>query len=249
MPRLAIRGLTLTSLLLISGCLPFLKPAKAPIRTIQLPAQVPADCLAILLPGRFGGAKDFVKAGFRERVDEAGLALDLIAVDAHLGYYRTRSVVDRLREDVVGPARTKGYREVWIIGTSLGGVGALLYAREHPEDLTSVLAIAPFLGDKELLDEIQSQGGPKSWTPDPANQENFHLLWSWLRSRGDNALPLHLAFGTEDDFAYGGRMLASLLPEEHVLTLAGDHDWKVWTRIWEEFLASGTICSSASRGT
>ncbi len=243
------RGLALAGLLLVSGCLPFLEPAKAPIGTISLPAPIEADCLAVLLPGRFGGAKDFVRAGFREQADERGLALDLIAVDAHLGYYRDRSIVDRLHDDVVGPAAAGGYREVWIVGTSLGGLGALLYARERPEDLQGILAIAPYLGDDELIEEIRSQGGPRSWSPDPANEEDFHQLWRWLQGRSENAVPLHLAFGTEDRFAPAARMLAGLLPDSRVRTTAGKHDWKVWARLWREFLDSGAICPPGTSGS
>lgn len=240
----ALRVLSLTGLLLASGCLPFLRPATAPMRTVRLPAPVEADCLAVLLPGRFGRPSNFVRARFREAADERGLAVDLIAVDAHLGYYRDRSILDRLHEDVLAPARAEGYREVWIVGASLGGLGALLYARDRPEDLQGILAIAPFLGDDELIEEIRSQGGARSWSPDPATaEEDFPRLWRWLRSRTEDAVPLHLAFGTEDRFAPAGRLLAELLPDPQVHTTAGGHDWKVWAGLWREFLGSGALCS------
>ena len=33
----------------------------------------------------------------------------MVAVGAHLGYYANRTIVVRLHEDVIGPARAKGY--------------------------------------------------------------------------------------------------------------------------------------------
>jgi hypothetical protein len=41
---------------------------------------------------------------------------DLVAVDAHLGYYYKRTIIDRLREDVLVPAKVQGYRRIVVVG-------------------------------------------------------------------------------------------------------------------------------------
>jgi pimeloyl-ACP methyl ester carboxylesterase len=41
---------------------------------------------------------------------------------------------------------TGGYGHVRAAGISLGGFGALLYASRYPEEVTGILAVAPFLG-------------------------------------------------------------------------------------------------------
>lgn len=241
----ANRPFLFLALLAVGGCLPFLRPARVPLRTVELPPVRGGECLAVLLPGRFGGPRSFEKADFAAAARRHGVEIDLVAADAHLGYYRDRSVVVRLREDVVRPARATGYREIWLVGASLGGVGALLYARDHAEDLSGVFALAPFLGDKALIEEIRRQGGPRSWQPGEVGEgEDFRRLWSWLirRAADPAAPPLYLGFGNEDGFAASNRLLAEVLPEQRVLSAPGGHDWKVWRALWERFLAEAAPC-------
>ena len=65
----------------------------------------------------------------------------MVVADAHVGYFRNRSFEDRLRADVMVPARARGYESIWLAGISLGGLGALLYADEHPEEVAGLLLI------------------------------------------------------------------------------------------------------------
>ncbi|MEZ5313879.1 MAG: hypothetical protein R2862_09655 [Thermoanaerobaculia bacterium] len=41
--------------------------------------------------------------------------------------------------------------------------GTIIYAREHAEDLDGLIAIAPFLGKRGLVEEIVAAGGPARW--------------------------------------------------------------------------------------
>jgi hypothetical protein len=227
------------------GCSIFRAPV-IPLRTIALGARGGGTCLAVLLPGRWDRPESFRKAGFAEAVKKRGLRLDLVAVDTHLGYYRDRSVIERLHLDVVAPARAAGYRTIWIVGTSLGGVGGLLYLRDQPNDLSGVLALAPFLGADELIREIEAAGGPRRWTP-PATLPTDDVgreLWSWLVpwAMSRQAPPLHLGWGSEDSFAEANQMLATLLPRENVYAVRGPHDWGTWSRLWEQFLDRTSLC-------
>ena len=74
----------------------------------------------------------FETAQFVQAVYDAGIHADMVAVEAHYGYYATRTVVTRLREDVIAPARAQGYTQIWLVGVSMGGLGALLYVRAYP---------------------------------------------------------------------------------------------------------------------
>ncbi len=40
----------------------------------------------------------------------------------------------------------------------MGGLGSLLYSRVHSADVTGVLVIALFLGDRDLIEEIAAAG-------------------------------------------------------------------------------------------
>ena len=109
-------ALWLALLLTLAGCAS--RPATAPLRTIAQPSpcEAQADTLLVLLPGTYSLPEDFVREGFVRAVREAGLAADVLLVDAHTGYYENRSIVDRLHADVVRPARARGYRQVWLAG-------------------------------------------------------------------------------------------------------------------------------------
>ncbi|MGZ8868808.1 MAG: alpha/beta hydrolase [Thermoanaerobaculia bacterium] len=217
-----------------------LRPATAPMRSIVINSGGSGRCMAVLLPGRHAGPESFAKSRFGETVARRGLDLDVVALDAHLGYYRTRTVIDRIREDVILPARAKGYKEIWLVGTSLGGLGSIIYLREHPDDLTGVLAIAPFLGDDKLIREIEAAGGPRHWKP-PANIADNDIgrtVWSWIATGevGDGRLPLSLGWGTRDSFDRSNRLLASLLPPERTFAISGAHDMETWNQIWALYL-------------
>jgi pimeloyl-ACP methyl ester carboxylesterase len=230
---------------LLSACGPF-RAQIVPIPTIDLTPERAGRCLVVLLPGRFANPEGFGRAGFAEAVAARGLPIDLIAVDAHLGYYRGRSVVDRLRTDIIAPARAAGYEQVWIAGTSLGGLGGLIYLKEHPDDLAGVLAIAPFLGDDTLIRAIEQAGGASDWAA-PAGIDGEEVgvtLWRWLSAGrpGAAAIPLYLGWGRRDDFDRSNRLLAQMLPPERTYVVDGGHDFEAWNLVWAEFLDNARPC-------
>jgi pimeloyl-ACP methyl ester carboxylesterase len=247
LPRATRLALLLASLLFVS-CAELGRP-DVPIRTIDLTSRTPGNCLVVLLPGRFAEPEEFRDARFADAVAASGLRVDLVAVDAHLGYYRNRTIIERVKADVVDPARAAGYDEIWIAGTSLGGLGALIYAKEHPQDLAGALAIAPFLGDDAVIREIEAAGGPASWrAPATIGEDDVgRRLWSWLAPGrpGSESVPLYLGWGTSDDFDRSNRLLAGLLPSDHVFPVDGGHDFDAWGQVWESFLDKARPCGGA----
>jgi pimeloyl-ACP methyl ester carboxylesterase len=226
--------------------------APQPLRTLSLTNQGDGRCLVVLLPGRWSEPEAFARAGFARAVAESELAIDLVAVDAPLGVYRDRSIVTRLHDEVIAPARARGYETVWVAGTSLGGLGALLTLRDRPDSVDGVLALAPFLGDTELIDEIERAGGPAAWTP-PARLDHGDVgreLWSWLVTWAATppAVPVALGWGEQDALARSNRLLAALLPGARSDAVAGGHDWPTWTRLWERFLDREPPCGDRGPG-
>src|ERR1043165_3038605 len=117
------------------------------LRTIAHPGEgVAGGDLVVFLPGRGDRAEDFEGRGLLAAAREAGLRADVLAVDAHLAYYYKRVITERLWEDVVLPARARGYRRLWLVGISLGGLGSTSLAKEHPDAVAGILAVAPYLG-------------------------------------------------------------------------------------------------------
>ncbi|MEO1368578.1 MAG: hypothetical protein AAFX50_15500, partial [Acidobacteriota bacterium] len=126
--------LLLAAALFSVGCLPGFAPTPTPIPSQALVERTPpASCTAILLPGLFTSAETFRRQGIAPLAEEKAPGLDVIGTDAHLAYYRKKMILTRLQEDLVGP-QIEDDRKVWLLGTSLGGVGALLYARGQNGD-------------------------------------------------------------------------------------------------------------------
>jgi pimeloyl-ACP methyl ester carboxylesterase len=235
-------------LVTLTGCAR-LRSTPVPIRTVSYPGTGQPRILVVLLPGRYDSPEDFGRYSFPEIAARAGVRADMVAVDAHLGYYYKRTIVDRLREDVIAPAR-KRYDRIWLAGISLGGTGSLLYAAEHPEDVEGIVLLAPFLGDDKVIDEVASAGGLQSWkAPEPLAADDFQRrLWVWLQgaTRPSERIPIYLGWGRNDSFARANGLLAKDLPPERVFTAEGGHDWKAWKALWTDFVRTGALSRSGS---
>lgn len=241
-----VRVLPLLLGLLVAGCLYRPPPATVPLRTLEIsPGSPEARCLVIFLPGRGDTPEHFVRNGFPEDLRRAGSRCALRGVDVHLGYFFERTITERLREDVIAPAQAEGYEEIWLVGISLGGFGSLLYTKDHPGDIAGIVAIAPYLGERELTDEIAAAGGVESWVPrETPRRKDLLAFWAWLKGyRHPDAdhPPLFLAFGAGDRFAQANELVGDLLPADHIFRVRGGHTWATWRRAWDAFLASGSV--------
>ena len=237
-PLAAAFGLVLVGLQL-AGCSVFLRRTPSPIPTLQTQASAagPAATLVVLLPGRGGSLEDFEREGIVTTLRETGVRADAIAVDAHLGYYFKRTVIERLQRDVLLPARQRGYRRIVLVGVSLGGLGALLNERDHPGSVDAVVLMGPYLGGKaRLFDQITAAGGPQDWATgrDPLAGGVEEQIWTYLGTRSAALPPTWLLYGAGDSLGRGHRLLAGLLPAGRVLTIEGGHDWPTWRALWRD---------------
>ena len=221
--------------------------ASAPMGKIDFLSQGKEHKLLIVfLPGRSGRPDDFEKEGMVEAARAKYPAADIEAVRAHVGYYEKRTLVPRLFEEVLSPAKHMGYSEIWIVGTSMGGFGALLYAQKHAGTITGVFLLAPYLGDKEVIQEIRAAGGLKSWVPSGSLRpdDNQRSLWVWVKNTpdlGNGAPKIYMGFGTEDPMGEADQLLADVLPKDHVFNAPGGHSWSSWLPLWRMFLDKGII--------
>ncbi len=253
--RLLVRLLALGGLGLgLAGCSYLPRPVRVPLRTLPQPTAcaVRPETLLVMLPGAYSRPEDFIREGFVDAVRERAIAADVVLVDAHLGYYERRTVLDRVYADVIVPARAAGYRKIWLVGISIGGFGSMLVAEAHPGEIDGIVAIGPYLGERPTIDAITAQGGLREWqapaSPRVAEDDRREtLLWTWLQRYAHSPAstaaaglapppPLWLAYGTEDRFGTGHRLLAAVLPPDHVVTAPGGHDWRPWVATWSRVL-------------
>lgn len=213
------------------------------LQTVR-PAQR-SDTLLVFLPGAFLKPEEFEREGFVAAVRERHVAADVMLVDANVSYYYDQSFVRRLSDDVLAPARKAGYTTIWLVGISIGGFGALTHELSRPGLVDGIVALAPYLGRRPLGAEIQKAGGLRAWkAPEaPTDDEVDRKLWPWLQQYASpqpaagKLPPLYLGYGLADRFAANHRLLADVLPEGHVFTTEGGHDWPQWSRLWRSLLA------------
>ena len=232
-PRV-LRALLTATPLVGAGCNLFF-PAPTPMRTVERTADAShrSRCLVVFLPGFGDDENAFVEHGFPDAFRARGLPIDSISTGATYGYYSRRTVLARLREDVIGPARAKGYEQIWLVGVSMGGLGSLLLAKDQDPNLAGVFLLAPYLGDEDLFEEIDKAGGLARWQPGPIAEGDYQRdIWRYLKHvtetpQGPPAL--YLGAGDKDKLSHGHRLLSAALPADHAYSTPGGHDWGPWS--------------------
>lgn len=226
----------------LAGCAP---QVRGPLATVAHPLVEGERSrrLMIMLPGIGDDAGDYARYGLVETARRFGLEADLLAVDAHYAYYARDEIVQRLYDEIIVPAR-EHYTEVWLVGVSLGGLGAIMTAQEHPEAIDGLVLLAPYLGPSHMSRTIVAEGGMRAWEPPPppAAYEWDVSLWTWLKryEAPDRDLPpLYIAYGRQDNLAVANALVAEILPRDHVIVTDGAHYWDTWAGLWAQMVERG----------
>jgi len=239
-----------TALLLASGChygAYFLRPVRTPMLGLEVRMDPDArrSCLLVMMPGMLNVPDDYFDRGFVADAVGASRRCDLVAIDAHWGYFEHGSLAERVGRDVLRLAEARGYREIWILGVSMGGLGAVMVAREHAELIDGLVLLGPFLGSDALTDSIEEAGGLARWVPDDHDRERFRdeqvAVWGWLRGYAtdpERRPPLYVGAGVDDDIASGTAVLEPHLPPARFGVTDGGHDWDGLRRLWRRLLVS-----------
>jgi hypothetical protein len=125
--------------------------------------------------------------------------------------------------------------------------------KEYPEDIRGVCLIAPFLSYRGIQREIMAAGGLPSWDPGDYDPETDwqRMLWHWLKEHFSDApmVDIHLAYGMQDPYVEGQQLLAGIVPQEHIITIAGGHDSATLKNLWTGLLDSGIFVNKISSAT
>jgi pimeloyl-ACP methyl ester carboxylesterase len=242
MYRFACVVLAATALLL-AGCYPVRNTSRPPaVRLLAAPR--PAQRVVIVLPGIADNLASLEAGGIGRAVRGAWPDADVVLVEMTIGYYKDGRAMPDLHQ-IIRSARERGYRKVWLVGASLGGMGAILYDTTFPCDVDGIVLLAPFLGDRRTLDEVRNAGGLGRWvappaaTPGPGNWQ----LQIWRRAKVWSSHPpgdarVWLAYGDRDKFAPNMSLLSSAVPADHVITAPGVHEWTSWTPMASKVFAA-----------
>lgn len=206
-----------------------------PVPSRLVAAPQPAQRLVVMLPGRGDSLQSLAKSGIAQVIQQSWPDADVMLTGLTMPFYREGHATERLHAEVIVPAQRPAYREIWLAGISLGGMGALLYDREYPDTMTGLLLLSPYLGESAIHNEIRQAGGIASWQPGPPQAigpDTFECeLWRYLKSwplRPQRTQSIWLAYGADEPFRKSIELMSPLLPADHVIMLPGRHDWKLW---------------------
>lgn len=198
------------------------------------PQKIQRDLL-VMLPGIGDDISRFEQEGLIAQLAQARVPVDVVVVNAHIGYYRSRTFMQRLRQDVILPAQQAGYERIHLAGLSLGGFGSLLYWRyrlaiqgEDPP-LASALLLTPYLGEPEHY-AYRLTAGQKP----VVDEEN---IWPWLEQVSQQQRRhWYIGIAEQDKFYPVNLSFAELLPEDQVFISHGGHNWDAWRELWPQLL-------------
>ncbi|HEY1503256.1 MAG TPA: hypothetical protein VGF92_03095 [Stellaceae bacterium] len=200
----------------------------------------PGRALLVMLPGIGMAADEFAAHGFVSAVHDRRLPIDIVAIQPELDLYLEGKIAGALHDTVISPAMARGYRRLWLLGISVGGMGALLYAAARLASVDGLVLLAPFLGTPGTLAEVSAAGGITAWPPENTRATTVERkMLLWLRSflaRSPTRPALYLGYGRDDRFARGHDLLAQHLPQQQVVVGGGGHDWATWTSLWLRIL-------------
>jgi pimeloyl-ACP methyl ester carboxylesterase len=201
----------------------------------------------LLLPAAYTTPDDFLREGFVKAARDRALPVDLVFVELKVQHLTDRTILRRLRHEVVLPARALGCRSIWLGGISIGGFVALAYAERYPEEIDGLCLLAPYLGNHIVTGEIERANGVHEWTPgELAADDDERRIWRFIKEHRARPSPLHLGFGRDDRFAASHRMMASALAPESVDVVPGGHEWPVWRQLWGNFLDARFSANAAT---
>ena len=227
----------LACLLTLVGCVAGGDVSK-PVPTTFVAAPQPAHRLVVMLPGRGDSLQGLTDTGIAGIIQQRWPDADVLLTGLTMPFYQQGRAAQRLHDEVIEPARRKAYQQVWLAGISLGGMGALLYDIEYPDQIDGLLLLSPYLGEDAIHQQIRQAGGLAAWQAGPAQAlgpDTFqHELWrslqAWSR-RPQRTGSTWIAYGADEPFRQPIELMTPLLPDDHVIMLPGKHGYQILKEI------------------
>ena len=219
------------------------------IRTELHTAAQRSETLLVLLPPSLSSIDDFYEQGFVDAVRQRQLPVDLMLAEVTAQHVMNNTTASTLYTQVLQPARAAGYGAIWLAGISMGAFNALYCAAHHADSLAGLYLMAPYPGTGDVLAEIRTAGGAACWYQQQHADQDERAWWQWLGQESTKAqwtTPVYFGTGSSDRFLNGQRLLADLLPEDHIHMLPGKHQWSTWKALWDHWLDHGPLACGAS---
>lgn len=196
--------------------------------------------LLLMLPGAKNTPQQLADYGLIRSLRDRGLPVDVLILDAHVDLYLDRADIEQLLHQTLDEVRANGYRRIWLLGISLGGTGAMLCATQRSAEIEGVLLLAPFLGTRGIIAEVEAAGGLHRWQAGEIGSRDYErALLEQIRCSPPGTAgfpPIFLGYGREDRYRGASIMLSAYLPGQCVSVISGGHDWETWGVLWQNLL-------------
>lgn len=226
-----------------------------PIPSVFYPAPQQAQRTVVMLPGIADNLEALQKRHVASLIQKSWPDADVVLTGLTLPFYKQGRTAQRLHDEVITRYRKPG-QSLWLAGISLGGMGALLYDRQFPDDAAGMLLMSPYLGDNAIRERIRDAGGLAHWNAGPRQQidsDNFqHQLWRYLqqwRNRPQRTNTVWLAYGADERFRKPIELITPMLSPDHVIMLPGRHNWKLWNRAFPALMKRAATREDGRRET
>ena len=196
--------------------------------------------LLVMLPGAGIALEDFATHGLVAMAQASTPVVDVMAAKPDQLLYLDGTVAPMLHQTILAPAREAGYSRIWLLGISLGGMGALSCAAASLGEIEGLILIAPFIGTHGTIAELTRACGFAAWRAQASTAtlpEQRIISWLQARLAGAPGPELWLGHARQDRFATGHRLLAAALPEHSSVLVEGQHDWAAWRAAFHGIMA------------
>ncbi len=203
------------------------------------------DKLIIFFPGLYDTAEKFKDENFFSIARNAGITADMVSANVNFYHLAKEMMIERIEKDVFVHAKNSGYKNIWLVGVSLGGLNSLLFNIKHEKDICGVVTLAPYVANTSLIENLRNAKEVKNWMPDSdenklALEKRLQFLWVWLKEKSSkNKLNnLYLGYGKQDRYIDAIKLFENILDKNHVVLVEGRHNWATGQKVWEKQLSS-----------
>ncbi|MCK4865444.1 MAG: hypothetical protein KAT06_08420 [Gammaproteobacteria bacterium] len=218
---------------------------KKPVELLWDKNSKKTDKLIIFFPGLYDTAEKFKDEEFFSIARKAGITADMVSANVNIFHLAKEMMIERIEMDVFEPAKISGYKNIWLVGVSLGGLSSLLFNIKHEQDICGVVTLAPYVANTPLIEDLSEVKEIKYWQP--GSDENklmlerrLQSLWIWLKDKSlNNDLKnIYLGYGKQDRYVGAIKFFEKILDKNHVVTVEGGHTWVTGQKIWQKQLST-----------
>ena len=203
------------------------------------------DKLIIFFPGLYDRAEKFKDEAFFSIARKEGITADMVSANVNVFHLVKEMMIERIELDVFNTAKDSGYKNIWLVGVSLGGLNSLLFNIKHERDICGVVTLAPYVANTPLIEDLSEAKEIKYWQPDSDEnklvlEKRLQFLWVWLKEKAanNNLNNIYLGYGKQDKYINAIKLFENILDKNYVVTVKGGHTWATGKKIWQKQLSS-----------